>query len=138
MTNQRKLRFIKITCWVGILADALWAVALFSPGLYGLLIGKPDFNPDASFRANMVIGALLMTAWTLLLLWTWQKPVERKAVLLLTAYPITSGLFLLSSANVYLGVTMFGDAVWIMAKTLTLTIIFTTSFIFGRQLEQID
>lgn len=59
---------IKIAYWLGIGADALWAVALFIPNIFGILTGQPAFNPDLQVRLIMAIGGALMTGWTLLLL----------------------------------------------------------------------
>lgn len=40
----------------------------------------------------MGIGASLMAGWTLLLVWTACDPIERRAVLLFTAFPVLAGL----------------------------------------------
>ena len=42
----------------------------------------------------MGMGASLMFGWTVLLLWADQKPLERKAVLLITLLPVVLGLAL--------------------------------------------
>ncbi len=46
--NGKKTRFflIKIGYWLGIAADALWAIGLLFPQVFGILAGRPDFNPD--------------------------------------------------------------------------------------------
>jgi len=70
MKKEKKRMFlIKTAYWLGIGADGLWALALLFPPLFGLLTGRPDFNPDLQFRLTMGIGGSLMTGWTLLLLW---------------------------------------------------------------------
>ena len=64
MGDASKLFLIKLPYWLGIAADALWAVALFSPRVFGLLTGRPGFSPDLEVRLIMSIGGTLMTGWT--------------------------------------------------------------------------
>ena len=44
---NRKIFLIKIAYWLGIGADALWAVVLVFPKLFDVLTGIPDFNPGS-------------------------------------------------------------------------------------------
>jgi len=100
-TKQRKMNnrnsfLIKFPYWLGIIADALWAIALLYTPFYGKLIDNSDFNPDLQYKLTMSIGGILMAGWTLLLLWGVRKPVERRVVILLTAFPVVFGLFCVS------------------------------------------
>ncbi len=63
------LRVIRVPYWMGIAADTLWAVALFVPSVFGMLVGIPNFAPDLQFKLTMTVGGTLMTGWTFLLLW---------------------------------------------------------------------
>ena len=56
---------------------------------------------------GVLLAGSLMTGWTFLLIWGLQKPVERRGVLLLTAFPVIFGLFLttlngISNGNLFL------------------------------------
>jgi len=117
MTDQTKIRIIKAICWAGVLADALWTVALIFPGAFGLLTGRPEFQADLNFRLVMGIGASLMAGWTFLLGWAARKPVERRGVMLLTFCPVIVGLFIVT----IIGMTV-GDASssWILVKLTVL------------------
>ncbi len=44
--QEKRLFVIRIAYWLGIAADALWAVGLLCPPVFGLLTGNSDFNPD--------------------------------------------------------------------------------------------
>lgn len=93
MSGQKsKMFLIKYPYWLGIVADALWAVGLFFPKVYGALTGAYDFNPDLQLRLVMCMAGTLMTGWTFLLLWAVRKPVERRFVAFLTAFPVVFGL----------------------------------------------
>ena len=90
MMNEPKKRLflIKIAYWLGIGADALWAVGLLFPQMFVILMGNPDFDPDLQTRIIMGIGGTLMTGWTFLLLWAVRELIERRVVILLTAFPV--------------------------------------------------
>lgn len=108
--------------WLGIVADALWAIALFVPRIFGTLTGTPDFDPDLDFRLVMAIGGVLMTGWTILLLWAVRRPIERRFVILITAFPVVFGLFMIALAQVLQGNSF---QIWILVKT---TILFVSMF----------
>jgi len=119
MNNQTKMKTLKTICWIGAAADALWSVALVCPSLYGMLTGRPQLQTDLSLRLAMGVGASLMTGWTLLLAWTAKSPVERKAVLLLTAFPVLFGLIIVTATGLINGNTA---TTWILVKGTLLTV----------------
>lgn len=118
MDNQKKvLRIIKLAYWLGIGADALWAVALFAPPLFGSLIGEAEFRPDIQTKYIMWMGGSLMTGWTLLLIWAIGKPIERRMVILLTAIPVVLGMFIISLVQFISGNSF---VLWILIKCIIL------------------
>ena len=48
-----------------------------------------------------------MLGWTILLIWADRKPLERKGILLLTAFPVVSGLLLAELYAVASGIISF-------------------------------
>ena len=90
---MNKMFWIKFPYYLGIAADALWAIALLLPSIFGLMLGSTNFNPDSQTRLIMGIGGSLMTGWTFLLVWGVIKSIERRMVILLTAFPVVFGLF---------------------------------------------
>jgi hypothetical protein len=130
---MNKMLFIKGTYWIGIGADALWAVGLFFPSVFALLVGRPDFNVDLQVRLAMGIGGSLMTGWTFLLLWAFLKPVERRGVLLLTACPVIVGIFTMALIGVIDGNT---SSIWILIKTFSLFIAMLCSYYFAGKMDR--
>jgi len=128
--QKKKMFFIRIAYWLGIAADALWAVGLLSPQLFGILTGNPDFNPDLQLRMMMGVAGTLMTGWTFLLLWAVRKPIERRFVILLTAFPVVFGLFVVALIGVLEG-NSFG--IWVLIKTSVLFIAMIYSYILAGQ-----
>lgn len=125
MNQPTTIKTLSAICWIGVAADALWAVALAYPSLYGMLTGQPHLQIDLSLRLAMGIAASLMTGWTLLLAWTAKNPVERKAVLLLTAFPVIFGLIIVASTGLVHGNVA---NLWIVAKCAILAIAMLTGY----------
>ncbi len=76
------IRWLKASYIAGAVAD----------GLVGVLMLLPDRMGEGEFRYSMGLGASLMFGWTALLLWACRRPMERKAVLLITIFPVITGL----------------------------------------------
>jgi hypothetical protein len=132
--QQKKMFLIKLPYWLGIGADALWAVGLLFPTVFGILIGNPDFNPDLQVRTIMGIGGSLMTGWTILLLWAVREPIKRRFVILLTAFPVVFGLFITTLAGVLNGNT---STIWLLIKTTILFIFMINSyFLAGKTTKE--
>jgi len=128
---KKKMFLIKFPYWLGIVADALWAVALLVPSVLGLLLGNPNFNPDLQVRLIMGIGGSLITGWTLLLYWAVKKPIERRMVALLTAFPVVFGLFFVALLG-YLGGNT--SNIWILVKLPLLFILMLISYILAGKI----
>ena len=111
--------------WLGIGADALWAIALFTPRVFSVLTGNPEFDPDRDFRMIMAIGGVLMTGWTVLLLWAVRDPIERRFVILLTAFPVVFGFWTIALIQVLAGNTL---QIWILIKTTILFVSMIASY----------
>ena len=134
MIDQRKkMILIKFPYWLGIIADALWAVGLLFPQIFGFLTGNPDFNPDLQVRLIMGVGGSLMTGWTLLLFWAVRKPIERRGVILLTAFPVVFGMFMVALVGYLNG---NNTNLWLIIKTIVLFISMVTSYILARKIDK--
>lgn len=132
---NRKLRFITVTCWIGIAADFLWAVGLFFPSVFIALTARSEMIVDLQMRLIMTIAGSLMLGWTCLLFWTVQKPVERRIVLLLTAFPVVFGIFSVACASVISGNSF---SIWIAVKTFLIFWAMVTSYYFACKVNAGD
>jgi hypothetical protein len=75
----------RAACIIGGIVDGLMLLPMLLPSLGGNLFGIQDFLPGSDYRYAMNIAASLMLGWTLVLFWASWRPVERAAVLMLTA-----------------------------------------------------
>ena len=128
-----KLWLIKFPYWLGIAADALWAVALLFPPVFGVLTGIDDFSPAWQMQSVMAIGGILMAGWTVLLLWAVRRPIERRFVILLTAL-VAAALFLLALVNVLKGNT---NEYWVLIKCMVLFVAMLTSYSLAGRMDRV-
>lgn len=134
MDRQKKRMFlIKLAYWLGIVADSFWAIALLFPQVFNVLTGRADLEIDIQTRFTLGIGGSLMTGWTLLLIWGIRKPIERRVVILLTAFPVVFGLTVVTLIGVLEGNT---STIWILAKNTILMISMVTSYILATKMEK--
>lgn len=81
---KKKIIMLRISFWVGAIADALAALRMLFPKI----------AVTVEYRYAMGLGASLMLGWSFLLLWADRNPLERKGVLLLTVCPVLTGILL--------------------------------------------
>ena len=129
---NNKMRFIITTCWLGIVADFTWAIGLFHPSLFVFLTGKSEMIVDLQLRLIMAIGGSLMLGWTFLLLWTVLKPLERRAVLILTSFPAVFGIFTVTCISVMNGNSF---SIWIAVKTFLIFLAMLCSYYLACKLN---
>lgn len=92
MRNQ--IIWLRISYWIGAVADGF--------ATYRMLF--PKIAHGVEYRYALGLAASLMLGWTILLIWADRKPLERKGVLLLTAFPVVSGLLLAELYAVFSGI----------------------------------
>lgn len=125
--QKKKMLLIKLPYWLGIGADTLWAVGLLFPQVYGALTGKAEFNPDFQTMQILRIAGILMTGWTFILIWGVRKPVERRFIILLTAF-VVIGISMVAFNDLLNGNTFF---IWILIKSSLLIVTMITSYVLA-------
>ncbi len=68
----------------GAVLDLLAALTMLFPPLFAFQNQPADFHPGSDYRYAMGMGAPLMLAWSVLLLWADRKPLERRGILPIT------------------------------------------------------
>ncbi|MHB8086687.1 MAG: hypothetical protein ACYDH2_00410 [Anaerolineaceae bacterium] len=86
--NKRMIFWLRASYWVGAVVDVVAGLIMLFPSLYGIFNQQTGFLATPAFLNVAWMGAPLMFGWTVLLLWADRKPVERRAVLLITLIPI--------------------------------------------------
>ena len=122
MWSQEKV--LRIAFLTGAITDALAILPMLIPPLAYLLWGFE--NVSGAYKFAMGYAASLMLGWTFLLIWAYQKPLERKAIAALTVLVIW-GLVLTEIVAVLSGHL----AAWRMIPTWCLQIILLGLFACG-------
>jgi hypothetical protein len=83
-------KLLLLSYWIGILADALATVLLFSPTVASLVLQPRSLALSANYLYVSRIAGALMLGCTVLLFWAQRKPVERADILLITLFPVVT------------------------------------------------
>jgi len=121
---KSEIRWLRISYITGAVAD----------GLVGILLLLPDRMGETEFRYPMGIAASLMFGWTFLLVWANRKPVERKGILLLTIFPVITGLLIAGVAAVASGIFPFSKIIPSSLLEIGLIALFGYSYVKARKL----
>jgi hypothetical protein len=98
---NNRLILLRIAYGWGIIADAATAVLMLFPSLF-VRVMNIRLVSDTNLSFGLLYGAPLMIGWTILFVWANQKPVERKAILLLTL-PVVAGYVLIEIYAIGMG-----------------------------------
>lgn len=83
-------KLLMTSYWIGIVADALATILLFSPEISRIVLQPQPFELSENFLYVSRIAGALMLGWTVLLFWAQLKPVERVDILLITLFPVVT------------------------------------------------
>ena len=103
MENKTKIKLLKTAFWIGAITDGLAAVIMIFPELREFVFGSDSFEITPAYRYALGMAAALMTGWTVLLIWGSLKPMERKGLLIITVFPVISGIVIAQLYAVYSG-----------------------------------
>jgi hypothetical protein len=90
MKSHSKL--LRVCFLIGAITDGLAVVPMLSPSIGAMLFGGEFARLGVEYRYAMGIGASLMAGWTVLLLWGSVKPIERRDLLIITVFPVVTGI----------------------------------------------
>lgn len=133
---KNKIRWLRISYWVGAILDGLYVIPMVVPQWAGALFGAPNFPTTPEIRYVFNVGAALMAGWTALLIWADRKPVERRGVLLLTLFPVKVGLDLASIALGLSGAMPLSRLLISKIDSVGLWVLYTYSYLNSRDLAK--
>ena len=82
--NKNIILWLHISYWAGAVLDLLAGLTMLFPALFAINNQMSSFYPTPAYRYAMGMGAPLMLAWTILLLWADRRPLERRGILPIT------------------------------------------------------
>lgn len=119
------ITWLRISYLTGAVADGTCAVLMLMPSRMA----------ESEFRYPMGLAASLMFGWTLLLLWANLKPLERKGVLLLTIFPMITGLFVSAIWAYFTGLLSFQQFITAALVELAIALLMAFSYQKARSAE---
>ncbi|MHA2425672.1 MAG: hypothetical protein ACXAEF_12855, partial [Candidatus Thorarchaeota archaeon] len=78
----------------------------------------------------------IMLSWTILLVWADRRPVERRDVIMLTAFPLVSLLLADTFFAIAVGIVTLAEILAIQLAYVFLIVLFTSGYLLTRKLEQ--
>lgn len=121
---KTQIIWLRISYWTGAVADGFATYLMLFPNIAG----------DVEYRYALGLAASLMLGWTILLIWADRKPVARKGVLLLTAFPVVSGLLLAEIYAFFSKLVSFEKMLPSVIFLVALIILFSFSYFNARNL----
>ena len=118
--------WLRVSYWAGAIADALIAMLVLIPGRMG----------EAEFRYPMGLASTMIVGWTVLLIWADRKPAARKGVLLITVFPVITGLLLSGIYSVAVGLLPATQIIPGSAVGVILIVLMLYSYWKARRLDQ--
>jgi hypothetical protein len=92
VSKETATLLIQISFLVGAVTDGLAIIPMLSSRVGAALFGGESSRNSAKHSYAMGIAASLMAGWTLLLLWGAANPIERRDILLMTVFPVITGI----------------------------------------------
>jgi hypothetical protein len=111
MTIETVTLLARIAFVIGAVTDGLAIVPMLMPRVGAALFGGDSSRSGPEYRYAMAIGASLMAGWTVLLLWAAARPLERRMLLLLTVFPVVTGIVIATAIAARRGVVRVGRAI---------------------------
>lgn len=123
---KNKIFLLRIAFWLGAVTDLLAAKIMLFPQIRQAVFGSRDFVESIAFKYALGLAASLMLGWTALLIWGSLKPMERRGILLLTIFPVLTGIVLAQSFAINNGFYNVSDvkAIWIYLLFLSAFFVF--------------
>jgi hypothetical protein len=136
-SERNKVMFIRFCYWLGAILDALMAIGMTLYMVFNTQFYLGLLYPSDQAKLALRHGTGLMIGWTVLLIWGDQKPIERKELLLMTAFPVVImgmiyDLILFSAGNQFLNLS---GLIQSYAIRIPLSAVFTIGYYIARSLK---
>ena len=135
------MNIIKIAYIVGIILDGLLGFDMFLYTFLGKSIYLQNQNipiSNSNTQPVMMLGTALMIGWTVLLIWGFLKPIERKGTMMITAFPVVF-LYLIYDIfqlNNDISITDVNSKISVMIIRCCLIILLILAYILANQMNE--
>ncbi|MBN1120823.1 MAG: hypothetical protein JXJ17_07065 [Anaerolineae bacterium] len=130
---KNAVRWLRISCWWGIIADAVVAFLMLFPERFKAF-NNIDRDLSADFGYGLRYGAPLMIGWTVLLSWADRKPMERKDILPITLV-VVAGLVIFEVYSITAGYTTLISTIPTLVLQTAMSGMFVFSYLNAKRQE---
>jgi hypothetical protein len=122
VSKETATLLLQVAFLIGAVTDGLAIIPMLSNRVGVALFGGDVSRVSAEYRYAMGIGASLMAGWTVLLLWGAANPIARRDVLLLTVFPVVTGITFATVIAARRGVVLLSRVIplWIHLAVVSL------------------
>jgi hypothetical protein len=131
VSRETATLLIQIAFLVGAVTDGLAIIPMLSYRVGVALFGSGSSRNSTEYRYAMGIAASLMAGWTLLLLWGAANPMERRDILLLTVFPVITGIVLATVFAVRHRVVLLSRAILLWIHLGIVSLLYAMSYILS-------
>ncbi len=127
--KNKAVFWLKLSFLVGAVVDAVALIPMLVPQAARIFWGFESFTGIYYFAMGM--GASLMFAWTILLLWAYRRPLERRYIALFTIIVII-GIVITQIVSISLGYVQFSKFAVSFILQAVLLVFFSYSLLISR------
>ena len=131
---MKKMTFIRITLWWGMIADLLETIRLIVPQVFIKTVGLNAWVSN-ELRFALLYGAPVMLGWTLILFWVNKKPLERKGVFL-CLIPVILSYVIVEITGLNMGVINIQQTIPTFFLQGILLILAVVSYFFAKEIAK--
>ena len=132
---EKAVRLLRISCWTGAVIDGLVAIPMLLEAGLGITSPITGYQPTVEYRYAMGIGASLMLGWTALLLYAGREPLHRKGILVITVFPVITGIILAHLYALYAGYFPATVVIAVVILLVSLSALLLYSYNLARRIE---
>ena len=133
MLDNHKILLLRVAYWFGAILDVLTFILMIAPSIGLGIFNSEGIQYGSEYLYVTAMGAPLMIGWTVLLIWADRKPIERKGIILITLFPVMTGLIAGNIILYFLEITSWIDFISRLVVQSMVVVIFSTVYWFTKE-----
>ena len=131
--KKRGLTLLRVSYITGAVLDFINFILFLFPSAFLSLFGRDNVFITSELKVMFNVSASLMFAWTVLLIWGFLKPFERKGLLLITVLPVMAGLIYTTVNSTVIGITTFDKILPLLINQTIIVVLFIVSYFYSEK-----
>jgi hypothetical protein len=141
MSVKNRVMLLRISFWIGAILDGIYAINM---SLVWLIESYEGIDPmklvrfvgGLQSRYIWGIATIFMISWTILLIWADRKPLERRDVILITSFPLITGLLVDTFFAISVNLVSWVDILLVQSVYICLIVLFAASYLLTREISE--